>query len=175
MRIQHLKQLACGLSTRVPIHAAATAKIQEELERLHWRLWHGRTDAVDVSIQRLKQSIGAFRRYRKNRQMYETSRRLWVMLYDLKRYVRGNEHIIVDYHQRQLDGERVSTSLVESAVNNLVNRRINKSQQMRWSAEGAHRLLQVRAAIINGEFDALVKQPSENAVDHYEEYLPLAA
>ena len=70
MRVQHLKQLACGLSTRVPTHAAATAKIQEDLERLHWRLWYGRIDAVDVSIQPLKQSIGAFRRYCKNQPMY---------------------------------------------------------------------------------------------------------
>jgi hypothetical protein len=42
---------------------------------------------------------------------------------------------------------------VESAVNRLVNRRMNKSQQMRWSPHGAHFLLQVRAAVLNGDFD----------------------
>lgn len=82
------------------------------------------------------------------------------MVYDLRRYVRGNANIIVDYAQRQRCGLRVSTSLVESAVNNLVNRRMNKRQQMRWSPHGAHRLLQVRVAVINGEFEKLMKVSS---------------
>ena len=175
MRVQHLKQLARGLSTRVPTHAAATAKIQGELERLHWRLWHGHTDAVDDSIGRLAKSIGAFRRHRAKRRMYESSRQLWVTLYDLKRYVRGNAHTIVNYHRRQRNGQRVSTSTVESAVNRIVDRRMNKSQQMRWSTHGAHQLLQVRAAVINGEFESLVNRPPVDAVGLVNEYLPLAA
>jgi hypothetical protein len=38
-------------------------------------------------------------------------------------------------------------------VNNLVNARMNKQQQMRWSPQGAHRLLQVRAAVIDGRLN----------------------
>jgi hypothetical protein len=34
--------------------------------------------------------------------------------------------------------------------NFLVNRRMNKSQQMRWSRRGADLLLQVRCAVYNG-------------------------
>jgi hypothetical protein len=97
------------------------------------------------------------------------------MIYDLKRYVRGRAHRIVNYHRRRLAGQRVSTALVESAVNHLVNRRMNKSQQMRWSAHGAHQVLQVRAALLNGEFDALLKRPSENAGGKEEEALRQAA
>ncbi len=29
---------------------------------------------------------------------------------------------------------------------------------MRWSADGAHSMLQVRAAVLNGEFDRLVSR-----------------
>ena len=36
----------------------------------------------------------------------------------------------------------------------LVNRRMNKSQQMRWSRNGADLLLQVRCAVYNGTFGA---------------------
>ena len=175
MRVQHLKQLARRLSIRVPTHAAATAKIRDELERLHWRLWHGRTHAVDVSIRRLSKAIGAFRRYRPKRQAREASRRLWVMLYDLKRYVRGNANIIVNYHRCQRSGEPVSTARVESAVNHLVNRRMNKSQQMRWSTHGAHRLLQVRAAVINGELEQLLALSTADAAPNVQTSLPLAA
>jgi hypothetical protein len=34
-------------------------------------------------------------------------------------------------------------------MNHLVNHRLSKKQQMRWSPEGAHYLLQVRAELLN--------------------------
>ena len=58
--------------------------------------------------------------------------------------------MIPNYHRRYHAGLRVSTALVESAVNSLVNHRMNKRGQMRWSAEGAGHLLSVRAAVANG-------------------------
>ncbi len=33
-----------------------------------------------------------------------------------------------------------------------VNARMNKHKQMRWSPRGAHRVLQVRAAVLDGRF-----------------------
>ena len=47
-------------------------------------------------------------------------------------------------------GLRVGTSLTEGTANFLVNRRMAKSQQMRWSRRGADLLLQVRCAVYNG-------------------------
>jgi hypothetical protein len=47
-------------------------------------------------------------------------------------------------------GHRISTAHVESVMNHLVNRRLSKRQQMRWSPAGAHYLLQVRAELLNG-------------------------
>jgi hypothetical protein len=44
----------------------------------------------------------------------------------------------------------ISTAHVESVMNHLVNHRLSKKQQMRWSPEGAHYLLQVRAELLNG-------------------------
>jgi len=38
----------------------------------------------------------------------------------------------------------VGTAITERTANFLVNRRMNKSQQMRWSRRGADLLLQVR-------------------------------
>ena len=35
-------------------------------------------------------------------------------------------------------------------MNHLVNHRMSKKQPMRWSPEGAHLLLQVRADVLNG-------------------------
>jgi hypothetical protein len=40
--------------------------------------------------------------------------------------------------------------VTEGTANFLVNRRMNKAQQMRWSRRGADLLLQVRCAVYNG-------------------------
>ena len=94
--------------------------------------------------------------------MTEAPRSLWVMLHELQRYVKNNDVVITNYHRRQRDGLRAATSLVESSVNSLVNHRMNKRRQMRWSEHGAHQLLQVRTAVVTGEFERL-SLPSEHA------------
>jgi hypothetical protein len=48
----------------------------------------------------------------------------------------------------ELDQLRARLSAL--TANFLVNRRMNKSQQMRWSRSGADLLLQVRCAVYNG-------------------------
>ncbi len=48
-------------------------------------------------------------------------------------------------------GRRIAAALAASAVNSLVARRMVKKQQMRWSKRGAHLMLQVRAAVMNGD------------------------
>jgi len=48
-------------------------------------------------------------------------------------------------------GEAVSTSFVESTVNELISKRMVKKQQMRWTQRGAHLLLQVRVKTLNNE------------------------
>ena len=73
-------------------------------------------------------------------------------LYFLRKYTSGQEAWMINYAQRHRTGERVGTSQTESAANFLVNKRMNKSQQMRWSAIGASRILQIRAAVINDNF-----------------------
>jgi hypothetical protein len=43
----------------------------------------------------------------------------------------------------------ISTSFVESTVNVLVANRFSKKQQMQWTKEGAHLMLQTRAKTLN--------------------------
>jgi hypothetical protein len=59
---------------------------------------------------------------------------------------------MIDYGQRRREGKPISTSRAESLVNQLVNARMNKRRQMRWTPHGAHRVLQVRAAVLDGRF-----------------------
>ena len=78
------------------------------------------------------------------------SRKLWHALHEIDNYLRGQSARLVNYAERYRAGLRVGTSVTEGTANFLVNRRMNKSQQMRWSRRGADLLLQVRCAVYNG-------------------------
>ena len=52
------------------------------------------------------------------------------------------------------NGETISSAFVESTVNQVVSKRMVKKQQMRWTPEGAHLLLQVRTRTLNRELAA---------------------
>ncbi len=60
--------------------------------------------------------------------------------------------LLIDYGQRYRADEPISSSRAEGTVNQLDNARMNKRRQMRWSPRGAHRVLQVRAAVLDGRF-----------------------
>ena len=46
-----------------------------------------------------------------------------------------------------MKGRRISSASAESVMNHVVNRRMSKRQQMRWSMKGAHCLLQTRVEL----------------------------
>ena len=56
-------------------------------------------------------------------------------------YLTGQSAWLVNYAERHRAGLRVGTAITEGTANFLVNRRMNKSQQMRWSRRGADLLL----------------------------------
>jgi hypothetical protein len=68
----------------------------------------------------------------------------------LNKYLTGQSAWLVNYAERHRAGLRVGTSITEGTANFLVNQRMNKRQQMRWSRRGADAVVQVRCAIYNG-------------------------
>ena len=58
---------------------------------------------------------------------------------------------IPNYGERYRAGEPISSSFAESAVNQVMSKRMVKKQQMRWSPRGAHLLLQVRTRVLNDD------------------------
>jgi len=52
---------------------------------------------------------------------------------------------MVNYAERHRADLRVGTAITEGTANFLINRRMNKSQQMRWTRLGTDRLLQDRS------------------------------
>jgi hypothetical protein len=72
------------------------------------------------------------------------------LLKTLETYVCGQCDIIIDYATARRREEPISTAVTESTVQWLVHRRMNAQQQMRWTPRGAHLMLKVRCAVMNG-------------------------
>jgi hypothetical protein len=68
---------------------------------------------------------------------------------ELLGYLERNEGALVHYAARRRCGEPISTAFVESAVNEIVAKRMNKRQQMRWSRATVQPFLDVRTAALN--------------------------
>ena len=93
------------------------------------------------------------------------SRKLWTAFRALDGYLTGQSAWLVDYAERHRVGLRVGTAITEGTANVLVNRRMNKAQQMRWSRRGADLLLQVRCAVYNGTLGSGFGQKFQPAND----------
>ena len=72
---------------------------------------------------------------------------------DLLGYLERNQDALVHYAARRRRGEPISTAFVESAVNEIVARRMNKKQQMRWNRMTVQPFLDVRTAVLNGTLE----------------------
>ncbi len=59
--------------------------------------------------------------------------------------------MIPNYGEMYRYGETITTAFVESTINEVVAKRMIKKQQMQWTHQGAHYLLQTRTAVLNGE------------------------
>jgi len=167
MKLQHLKQIADGLAAGDPARAAAKTVIVTEVERLHWRIWNGKAKNAQKSLDRIRPVMHHFRGERDSRKSIAPSRKLWTALRALNKYLTGQSAWLVNYAERHRAGLRVGTAITEGTANFLVNRRMNKSQQMRWSRRGADLLLQVRCAVYNGTFGSEYGQRFHPANDSF--------
>ena len=70
----------------------------------------------------------------------------------------NNRHVIPNDGERYHNGEAIATGCVESTLNQVVSKRFGKKQQMQWSKEGAHLLLQTRVRTLNGELGTIFKR-----------------
>jgi len=68
-------------------------------------------------------------------------------------YLSKNKEYIVDYNSRRLNGHPYTSSIAESTVEHYANARLKKSQKMQWGRDGAHKVLQVRGAIVSNVWD----------------------
>src|SRR5262249_52232283 len=144
-----LEQYGKGL---VQCEAVLGKEIRERIERLKWSLWHGQVDKALGKIDDLASSITLFQ------ETYARFTPLVKALSELRTYIGNNRHLIPNYGQRYHQGEVIVTGFVESTVNQVVSKRFCKKQQMQWSKQGAHLLLQTRVKTLDGELGAVFER-----------------
>jgi hypothetical protein len=150
MRLQHAEKTAGNLPADTPERENARAVIVAEVDHLRWRIWNGKARDAQITLERIRDVMPAFHGDG-GRKKDPAWRRLWKALRGIDRYLSNQSSWLVNYAERHRAGLRVGTALTEATANFLVNRRMNKSQQMRWSRRGADLLLQVRCALLNGK------------------------
>ena len=147
MRLQHAKQVASGLSTDDPDRVQAKAVIVAGSSACAGAFGTARRRMLSAA------SIGSARSCMSSRVSVAITRKVCrragfgAHCMTSIAISGGQSAWLVNYAEGYRAGLRVGTSITEGTANFLVNRRMNKSQQMRWSRRGADLLLQVRCAV----------------------------
>lgn len=150
MRLTVLGQMIKGAWT----DAATVAIKAAALDRIKWLLWHGNAlDAVE-DIECLADDVASAL---EENPTSTALKKLATTLGEFATYITNNTGHIVNHGERFRAGERISTGFVESAVNQIVDKRFDKRQSMRWTPGGAHLLLQTRTRVLNGDLDQLIR------------------
>jgi hypothetical protein len=157
MRLTVLNQTAKGLPTTVGTEdekrelREPTLKV---LKSIKWYLWHGNTYEALQHLESLEMNLDAAVEDDKDL----TTPKLWRAVEEFHTYIVNNQAFIPNYGERYRQGDRISTGFVESTVNYVVAKRFTKRQQMQWSPEGAHLLLQMRTQVLNGELEQTFRE-----------------
>lgn len=142
MRITVIRQMLKGLQPH-PDMWITPETMREQMERVKWFLWHGNTYQALKILLTIREPLEiCFDQKNKHG-------KTWRALNDFVTYIQNNRRFITNYSERYHHGERISTGFVESAVNQVISKRFAKKQQMRWTRQGAHFLLQVRVKVLN--------------------------
>jgi hypothetical protein len=156
MRLRVMGQMAKGLVTEENITSAqepltepgeelVRIDIGKQLERVKWFLWHGNVVRALDTIEDIEDELDLLPKNGESR------KKLLKVVREFRGYIEANQNFIPNYGDRYRHGEKISTGFAESAVNQVVSKRMVKKQQMRWRESGAHNLLQVRTKVLNGE------------------------
>jgi hypothetical protein len=153
MRITVLRNMAHGLPVpesadpddHDPPWSIDPTAVDTELERIKNYLWHGNTyragELLDFLVDDFDCLVDPTDRHQA----------LAAKLAEFTGYIRANAAFICNYGERHRCGEAISSSIAESAVNQIISGRMVKKQQMRWTHRGAHLLLQLRTRVLNND------------------------
>jgi hypothetical protein len=157
MSLTVLRQCARGLAREQAGEATDERTLERRVESVKHYLWHGNVTSVLEGLDDLEMDLEIWDCDEEGDPQPQPdsteAARMLKYVRELQTYVANNARYIVNYGERYRNGERISTGFVESTINYVVSKRILKKQQMHWTPQGAHLLLQVRTRVLNGEWE----------------------
>jgi len=109
-----------------------STSLQEELKRARWKLWHGLQEDCVKILTDLTSKIDNDKLKNRAQQLLQ--------------HLQNNADILVNYEERSNKGLPFSSNVAESTGENMVDSRYRQTGKMQWTREGAHSLLQIKAA-----------------------------
>ena len=175
MRLTVLLQTAKGVPEKIQDEDGEERELRPQalklLESVKWYLWHGDAFQALQKLEYLEMDLEGASYSSKN----ENIRKLLKGVEELHTYVERNQNFLPNYGERYRNGERIASGFVESAVNQVVSKRMIKHQQMQWTHRGAHLLLQIRTRVLNEEWEDTFRRWYPDFRPHAEEPVLQAA
>ena len=112
---------------------------KESLERVKWKLWHGKSDEALPQLELLMTNITDPKKRSKLKGLYD--------------YLKNNQAYLVNYKEREQGHQTYTSQVAESHIESIINARHKQSGKMQWTREGAHKVLQIRGTIASHEWD----------------------
>lgn len=119
--------------------------VQDTSESVKHYLWHGNVDAALESLESLSFDLEIIRR------RLAVDAKLPRSVTEFETYVQNNHAFIPNFGERYRHRDTITTAFVESTINQAVSKRFVKRQQIPWTPDRAHSLLQTRTRGLNGD------------------------
>jgi hypothetical protein len=158
MRLRPIEQMATKVAVALDDGKPDMAAfVRERLPNVRHQMWNGQFRAAIERMKTIYQGTceAATRLGQAASEHMQCFRK---HLRELRDYLVNNQTSLTNYAHAQRNGLRISSAPAESGMSHVVNQRMGKRQPMCWTAEGAHLLLQVRCAVLDGRLDALFRE-----------------
>ncbi len=156
MRFQHVIQVARGLS-HDQIQTLAKLWVAERVDRAKWCLWNGKAVKGLHYLQAVQDGLTPGRPREE-----PGPPRLSTSLRDLLQYLKANGDSLPNYGKRYRADQPISTAWVESAVNEIIAKRMVKKQQLRPNWFTVQPFLTVRVHVLNGTLEQVFRTGHAN-------------
>jgi hypothetical protein len=133
MRLRHIEQMTPKIVVLMP-NPEAQRLVSEQVPRLRWLVWHGRTKEVLPLLARMSRATKLAMRA-SDVMAHDRLARFRRHAVQLHRYLRNNGRGLINYALARRRGQRISTAPAESGMGHLVKERMGKGKPIRWSAE----------------------------------------
>lgn len=149
MRGRHLEQIVSGMCPKTETERATKKVLAQEVAKLRGCFWHANAAKARQKLQRILLLCRIV--VAETPKFTDSLDTLDYRVLEIFAYLLSNKGTLAAYGKRYRAGKLISSALAESAVNQVINARMCKRQQMRWTPRGAHLLAQARCAVINGD------------------------